>query len=101
MPTIHLDFSHRVTRPPYKLAVLASHPIQYQVPLFRAISKNPEIDLEVLFCSRFGLDRYHDPGFLTNFSWDTPLLDGYRSKFLTNISARSGTSSFWGVLNPT
>jgi len=36
---------------PYRLAVIASHPIQYQVPLFRAVAAHPQIDLTDLFCS--------------------------------------------------
>lgn len=83
-----------------KLAVLASHPIQYQVPLFRALANCPEIDLHVFFCCRWGLERYQDPGFEISFSWDLPLLDGYKYTFLRNLSLRPGPSHFWGVINP-
>lgn len=67
---------------PLKLTVCASHPIQYQVPLFRALALRPEIDLTVLFYSTMGLRSYTDAGFGREVSWDVPLLGGYRSIFL-------------------
>lgn len=85
---------------PYRLAVLASHAIQYQGPLFRALAACPEIDLNVLFCSDSGLKPYHDNGFGREVKWDLPLLEGYRSEFLYNWSPSPSTSKFWGVINP-
>lgn len=82
-----------------RLAILASHPIQYQVPLFRALASRPEIDLHVFFYYRWGVERYRDPGFGVSFSWDVPLLEGYRYAFLHNLSPRPTPSHFWGVIN--
>ena len=87
-------------RPRYRLAVLASHPIQYQAPLFRALAARSEIDLHVFFCHRWGAERYKDPGFGLSLSWDIPLLDGYKYTFLRNFSFRPGPTWFWGVVNP-
>ena len=84
----------------YRLAILASHPIQYHVPLYRVIASNPHIDLTVLFCSDCGVRPYMDEGFGQELKWDIPLLDGYRSEFLPNVSLRPNISSFWGLLNP-
>src|SRR5436189_144899 len=42
----------RTFRVPYRLAIVASHVIQYQDPLFRMIAREPDIDLTVLYCSR-------------------------------------------------
>lgn len=88
------------TRSRYRLAVLASHPIQYQAPLFRALADWPEIDLHVFFCCRWGVERYQDPGFGRSFSWDIPLLNGYPYTFLKNLSPWPGPSRFSGVMNP-
>ena len=85
---------------PYKLAVVASHPIQYQAPLFRALAGRPEIDLHVYFCSRWGMEQYRDPGFGETFAWDIPLLEGYSYTFLRNLGFRSGPSSLLSVFNP-
>lgn len=87
-------------RSQHRLAVLASHPIQYQVPLFRALAARPEIDLHVYFCCRWGTESYDDPGFGVHFSWDIPLLEGYRYTFLRNLSPFPGPSRFLGLLNP-
>lgn len=85
---------------PYRLSIVTSHPIQYQAPLFRALAARPEIDLTVYFCSDMGLKPYTDPGFGTRFSWDVPLLGGYRHDFLRNLSPAPARGGFWRALNP-
>ena len=65
-----------------RLAYLVSHPIQYQAPLLRRIALEPDIDLTVLFGSDFSIRGYKDRGFGVQITWDTPLLEGYRSEFL-------------------
>lgn len=84
---------------PFRLAVLVSHPIQYQVPLFRALAVRPEIDLHVFFCYRWGAEPYLDPGFGVRVSWDVPLLEGYQHTFLRNLIL-SNPSRLLGVINP-
>ncbi|MBI1857506.1 MAG: glycosyltransferase family 4 protein [Candidatus Melainabacteria bacterium] len=83
----------------FKLLALASHPIQYQAPFFKAIAKSDEIDLTVLFYSRWGLESYYDEGFKKEFKWDIPLLEGYDYKFLRNCSFKSNPSKFFGSIN--
>jgi len=85
---------------PYRLAVLTSHPIQYQAPLWRKLAEHPQIDLTVYFCSDYGVTEKVDPGFGVKFKWDIPLLDGYRYKFLRNYSPKSNIRGFWGLFNP-
>lgn len=82
------------------VAILISHPIQYQVPLYGELAKCPEIKLKVFFCSKKGLDEYKDPGFGKEFKWDIPLLDGYDYEFLENISPFPDSSGFCGLINP-
>ncbi len=65
-----------------RLAYVVSHPIQYQAPLLRRIAKEPDIDLTVLFGSDLSTRPYRDQGFGVELKWDTPLLEGYRSRFL-------------------
>lgn len=67
-----------------KLAVITSHPIQYQVPLWRLLGDEHGIDLEVLYPSLQGAEAYVDAGFNRSVQWDVPLLDGYRWRHLTN-----------------
>ena len=83
----------------FRLAILASHPIQYQVPLFRALASSPQIDLHVFFCSNLGARTYLDSGFQVRLSWDIPLLEGYKFSFLTNLNPRPRPSAL-GLINP-
>ena len=81
----------------HKIAVLVSHPIQYQAPLFRKIAERPEIDLKVYFAwdNRGALDKE----FGKNILWDIPLIEGYRHDFLKNYSPYP-SSKFLGQINP-
>lgn len=83
----------------YRLAALTSHPIQYQVPLWRKLAEHPQIDLTVYFCSDYGVTEKVDPGFGVKFKWDIPLLEGYRYKFLKNYSPKPPFDGFWGLVN--
>ena len=83
----------------YSIAVLTSHPIQYQVPLWRKLAEHPEIDLTVYFCSQFGVKEMFDPDFGLKFKWDIPLLDGYHYKFLKNYSAKKSLDGFFALVN--
>lgn len=81
-----------------KLAVVASHPIQYQAPLFRALAAS--CDLTVFFCHRQSAEEQGAAGFGRAFDWDVPLLDGYRQEFLENISPQPGVDTFSGCDTP-
>ena len=65
-----------------RLAYVVSHPIQYQAPLLRRLALEPDVDLTVLFGSDLSTRAYRDQGFGVEVCWDTPLLEGYRSRFL-------------------
>jgi glycosyltransferase involved in cell wall biosynthesis len=82
-----------------KLAFVASHPIQYQAPLFRELSRRPGVDFQALFLHDHGVKPSLDPQFGRVFSWDIPLLEGYEHRFLTNVALRPGVSPF-GQVNP-
>jgi glycosyltransferase involved in cell wall biosynthesis len=84
-----------------RLAVLASHPIQYQAPLYRQLAQHPQIELTVYYCSDQGISpKKIDPGFGLAFAWDISLLEGYRYRFLPNYSPKPSPSNFWGTINP-
>jgi glycosyltransferase involved in cell wall biosynthesis len=85
---------------PFRLAILTSHPIQYQAPLFRAIAACPDISLHVFFCFAHGAREYADPGFGVTFSWDVPLLVGYEHSFLRNYGIPPGRRGYKYILNP-
>ncbi len=83
-----------------KIAVFISHPIQYQVPLFKKLAAEPGIDLIVFFFWDYGVKETYDPQFGQKIKWDIPLLDGYRSEFLKNISSNQTSAHFLGEINP-
>jgi glycosyltransferase involved in cell wall biosynthesis len=64
-----------------RLAILASHPIQYYVPLYRALAATG-LDLEVWYHGTRGIKPSWDEGFQRNVQFDVPLLGGYRHRFL-------------------
>ena len=86
--------------PNHKLAILTSHPIQYQAPLFQKLAALRNFDLTVYFCWRAGSQKkYYDKQFGKEIIWDLPLLDGYNYKFLNNFSPKP-SSDFFGQINP-
>ena len=87
-----------MTSPRYRLAVVASHPIQYHAPWYRALASL--VDLRVFFAHRIGAADHAQSGFGVPFEWDVPLLDGYRSEWLENQSARPGIDHFRGCDTP-
>lgn len=66
----------------YKLAVCTTHPIQYQAPVWRHLSTQPDIELKVFFASDFSVKGYKDRQFGVSFKWDQPLTEGYDHIFL-------------------
>jgi glycosyltransferase involved in cell wall biosynthesis len=87
-----------------RLAHLVSHPIHNQAPLYRELAARPGIDLTVYFYSDASVRGYRDREFGREVRWDTPLLDGYYSRFLpsaarTRIQGRYGAAPNWDVLH--
>lgn len=69
-----------------KLLTLATHPIQYQAPWFRALAARPELDFAVAF-AHLPTAEQQGVGFGVPFEWDAPLRDGYRS-FTLELAGR-------------
>lgn len=84
----------------FRLAHLISHPIQYRVPLYRALERDPRVDLTVFYCSKRGLEAYQDVGFGQTVQWDVPLTDGYAHTFLPNWKQSSRTAGLLNDVNP-
>jgi glycosyltransferase involved in cell wall biosynthesis len=75
-----------------KVAYLLSHPIQYQSPMLKYISHKQSFDLEVLYLSNMSVEGYRDSEFQFDVKWDTPLLNGYKYKFLNSIGFQNKIS---------
>jgi len=84
---------------PYKLGIVTTHPIQYQVPWFQRLARMAEIDLTVFFCHMPDEVQQGD-GFGVAFAWDLPLLEGYRYQVLENVAKQPSISRFDGCDTP-
>jgi glycosyltransferase involved in cell wall biosynthesis len=74
--------------------VIATHPIQYYSPLYRALSA-AGCDLTVFFAHRPDAVE-QGTGFGVAFQWDVDLLGGYEHRFLRNVAARPSATTFGG-----
>lgn len=85
-----------------KLAIITTHPIQYNAPLFRLLTERKIINIKVFYTwSQSAAGKKFDPGFGQNIEWDIPLLDSYEYTFVENIAALAGSHHYKGINNPT
>jgi glycosyltransferase involved in cell wall biosynthesis len=80
-----------------RLAILATHPIQYHAPWYRGLAKDGRLQIKVFFCHKATPEQQASAGFGVPFDWDVPLLEGYEHEFLKNVAAHPRTSSFNGL----
>jgi glycosyltransferase involved in cell wall biosynthesis len=64
------------------LAILTTHPIQYQVPIWQALAKDGRVPFEVWYLTDFGVKPSLDWQFGKTFSWDIDTLSGYPYRFV-------------------
>lgn len=84
----------------YHIGILATHPIQYYIPWYRAMSVHPDISLKVFYCYRQTTAGQAQGGFGVPFEWDIPMFEGYEYKFLDNRSHKPGVYNFFGCDTP-
>lgn len=83
-----------------RLAVLASHPIQYFTPIYKRLARHPAIELEVMFYRDFGVRAQFDKQFGQAIVWDTDQLNGFAHRFLWNLSPINDTFNPLHAVNP-
>ena len=66
-----------------KIAICATHPIQYQAPLWRHLAQRAGVQVKVFYGSDMSVRGYSDQGFGVTIKWDTPLLEGYDHEFVS------------------
>lgn len=69
----------------FKLAIVATHPIQYQAPLWNRLAQSSGLDVKVFYADTHGSTESFDPLYGKSFSWDVPLLEGYDHEFLRSV----------------
>jgi len=82
-----------------KIAMVTTHPIQYQVPWLRLLGQRPGIDLHVYFAMLPDADQ-QGREFGVAFQWDIPLLGGYAHTVLDNVAQHPSLTAFGGCDTP-
>ncbi len=82
-----------------RIAIVATHPIQYQIPWFQHLAKQPELELRV-FYGMLPDAAQQGVGFGVGFQWDIPLLEDYRWKLLQNVAQPPSLDTFGGCDTP-
>jgi glycosyltransferase involved in cell wall biosynthesis len=75
------------------LAILSTHPIQYQVPIWRALAEEGSVPFEVWYLTDHGTRPSYDRQFGKTFAWDLETLSGYDYRFL-KVNRSPNVSSF-------
>jgi glycosyltransferase involved in cell wall biosynthesis len=88
-----------VSASPYRVLLVATHPVQYATPVFRLMARHPSLEVQVAYCSLRGAEPALDRGFGIEIAWDIPLLDGYPWVQVPNTSLR-GLGHILGLFNP-
>lgn len=86
-----------MTGPPLRLAIVATHPVQYYAPLYRTLAGR--CDLTVFYAHQPDATQQAE-GFGTAFTWDVDLLSGYDHVWLKNISPTPNPSTRRGCDTP-
>jgi glycosyltransferase involved in cell wall biosynthesis len=76
------------------LAILTTHPIQYQVPIWKALAKTGQVPFEVWYLTDHGILPSPDREFGKTFSWDIDMLSRYPYRFIETAEGASPVT-FW------
>ncbi|HDY88737.1 MAG TPA: glycosyltransferase family 1 protein [bacterium] len=68
--------------PNKRLAIFATHPIQYQVPIWKQLASTEGLEVVVHYLSDHSIKGGLDKGFGVEVTWDVPLLEGYEYRFI-------------------
>lgn len=82
-----------------KLGIVATHPVQYQVPWYRTLAARQDVELTVYF-ALLPTPEQQGVDFGIDFTWDVPLLDGYRWKALHNTVRTPALRGFFSSRTP-
>lgn len=83
-----------------KILIFVGNPTQYHSPIFREMTKIPNLEVEVLYASDVGVHPVFNPEIDSILRWDIPLLEGFKFRFFKNLSSRE-SKGFFSRVNPT
>ena len=64
------------------ISIFVSHPTQYHAPIFRELSKNKDLIINVYYFYKNGSVKSYDDDFQKSFKWDGSLLKYYKYEFI-------------------
>jgi glycosyltransferase involved in cell wall biosynthesis len=64
------------------ISIFVSHPTQYHAPIFRELSKNKNLIINVYYFYKHGSVKSYDDDFKKSFKWDVLLLKYYKYRFV-------------------
>jgi glycosyltransferase involved in cell wall biosynthesis len=77
------------------LVIIATHPIQYQVPLWQALARDGRVPFEVWYLTHHAVSESQDRDFGKAFAWDIDMLAGYPHRKLA-VAPGATLTSFYG-----
>lgn len=83
-----------------RLAIITTHPIQYNAPIFKLLTERGKIDTKVFYTWEQAREKVYDVNFKREIKWDIPLLEGYDFTFVKNVAKQPGSHHFKGIDNP-
>src|SRR5690554_5946464 len=83
-----------------KIAIISTHPIQYNAPWFRILAEKPNYQVKVFYTWSQRQSEFYDHDFGQDIRWDIPLLDGYEFEFVENVSTKPTNKSYSGINCP-
>lgn len=82
-----------------KVAVISTHPVQYQTPWYQKLGSQEQIDLTVYYALIPDREQ-QGVGFDVPFDWDIPLLEGYEWELLPNKRKEPSLRGFLNSSTP-
>ena len=82
---------------PIKVAIIATHPIQYQIPWFQKLAEHVELTVYYAFLPDA---QQQGVGFGVPFQWDIPMLDGYAWRVVPNKRTSPSLRGFFASSTP-
>lgn len=84
-----------------KLAIITTHPIQYNAPWFQLLAERKQIEIKVFYTWSQAETSVIDRNFGKEITWDIPLLQGYNYEFVKNVAKNPGSHHYSGIDCPT
>lgn len=80
-----------------KLAIISSHPIQYNAPMFALLANSDIVQPKVFYTWSQSAEEVIDIDFGKKITWDIPLLEGYQYEVVENVSLNPGPHHSKGI----